>query len=77
VTNNLIGTFVSPRLLGRTVKLHPFVINVSVIGGGILLGPAGAILALPIAAMAKSLLDEFRPKSYRSDAARGVTTTLS
>ena len=77
VINNLIGTFVSPRLLGRTVKLHPFVINVSVIGGGILLGPAGAILALPIAAMAKCLLDEFRPKSYRSDAARGVTTTLS
>jgi len=63
VVNYLMGTFVSPRLLGRQVKLHPFVVNVSVIGGGMLLGPGGAILALPAAAMAKSLLDEFGPRA--------------
>jgi len=62
VVDYLLTTFVSPRLLGRQVKLHPFFINVSVIGGGTLLGPAGAILALPAAAMAKAVLDEFRPK---------------
>jgi predicted PurR-regulated permease PerM len=63
VVNNLMNTFVSPRLLGRQVKLHPFVVNVAVIGGGMLLGPGGAILALPAAAIAKSLLDEFGPRS--------------
>jgi len=62
VVNNLMNTFVSPRLLGRQVKLHPFVVNVAVIGGGMLLGPGGAILALPAAAIAKSLLDEFGPR---------------
>lgn len=78
VVNNLMGTFVSPRLLGRQVKLHPLVVNASVIGGGMLLGPAGAILALPVAAMAKSLLDEFAPEPSRSPASgSGVTTTTS
>jgi predicted PurR-regulated permease PerM len=62
VVNNLMGTFVSPRLLGRQVKLHPFIINVSVIAGAMLLGPPGAILALPAAAMTKALLDEFGPR---------------
>jgi predicted PurR-regulated permease PerM len=78
VVNNLIGTFVSPRLLGSQVKLHPLIVNVSVIGGGILLGPSGAILALPAAAMIKALLDEFGPRRYGSGVApSAVTTTLS
>jgi len=78
ILDNLMGTFVSPRLLGRQVKLHPLIVNLSVIGGGILLGPAGAILALPAAAIAKSLLDEFGPGGYGSGAASSaVTTTLS
>jgi predicted PurR-regulated permease PerM len=76
--NTLMQTFITPRLLGRAVKLHPFVVNVSVIGGGMLLGASGAILALPAVAAAKALLDEFAPRRYRSGAgASGVTTTLS
>lgn len=59
VVNNLMQTFVSPRLLGRQVRLPPLVVSLSVIGGGMLLGPAGAILALPAAAMGRALLDEF------------------
>jgi predicted PurR-regulated permease PerM len=78
VVNNVMQTFVSPRLLGRQVRLHPLVISLSVIGGGMLLGPAGAILALPAAAMIRVLLDELLPGRYGSSPpARGVTTTLS
>ena len=62
IVNSLMQTFVSPRLLGSQVKLHPFIVNVSVIGGGILVGPAGAILALPAIAIVKTLLDEFVPR---------------
>ncbi|MGH3054333.1 MAG: AI-2E family transporter, partial [Gaiellaceae bacterium] len=58
VVNNLMQTFVSPRLLGHQVRLHPLIISLSVIGGGILLGAPGAILALPAAAMTKALLEE-------------------
>lgn len=77
VVNNLMGTFVSPRLLGGQVKLHPFLVNMAVIGGGMLLGPAGAILALPAAAIAKALLDEFGPRRYGAEAPSSGVTTLS
>ncbi|HUL03432.1 MAG TPA: AI-2E family transporter [Gemmatimonadales bacterium] len=78
VVNNLIQTFASPRLLGRQVQLHPLIVNLSVIGGGMLLGPAGAILALPAAAMARVLLEEFVPRRQGSPSpSRGITTTLS
>lgn len=59
IINNLIGYLVSPRLLGREIKMHPFVITVSILAGGILLGPAGSILALPCAAMAQAVIAEF------------------
>jgi len=62
VTNNLLGYFVTPRLLGREVKMHPFVVTVSILGGGALLGPAGGILALPAAAMAQAVIAEFAPR---------------
>ena len=78
VVNNLMETFVSPRLLGRQMKLHPLIVNVSVIGGGMLLGPAGAILALPVAASVKALLDEFEAGIGEPELpARGATTTSS
>ena len=78
VVNNLMQTFASPRLLGRQVQLHPLIVSLSVIGGGMLLGPAGAILALPAAAMARVLLEEFLPQRHGSASpSRGITTTLS
>src|SRR5205085_5604852 len=59
VVNNLLGYFVTPRLLGHAVKMHPFVVTVSILGGGALLGPAGGILALPAAAMVQAVLTDF------------------
>jgi predicted PurR-regulated permease PerM len=69
VTNNLLGYFVTPRLLGREVKMHPFVVTVSILGGGALLGPAGGILALPAAAMVQAVIAEFAPRRARTAAA--------
>jgi len=62
IVNNLMGYFVTPRLLAREVKMHPFVVTVSILGGGSLLGPAGAILALPAAAMVQAVIAEFAPQ---------------
>ena len=67
VTNNLMGYFVTPRLLGHQVKMHPFVVTVSILGGATLLGPAGGILALPAAAMAQAVIAEFAPSSARRE----------
>ena len=73
VINNLMGTFVTPRLLGREVKMHPFVVTVSILGGGTLLGPPGAILALPAAAIAQSVIAEFASVGKGLDAGRSRT----
>lgn len=50
------GTFVTPRVMERYLKMHPFVVTVSVIVGARLLGPAGALLALPGAAVLQALI---------------------
>ena len=57
--NWLTGSFVTPRVMGRFLKMHPFVVTVSVLAGAELLGPAGAVLALPGAAVLQSLIDQF------------------
>jgi len=58
VINNLVGTFITPRVMGRYLEMHPFVVTVSVLAGGRLLGPAGAVLALPVAAVVQSVVAE-------------------
>ncbi len=59
--NWTIGTFVTPRVMGRWLKMHPFVVTVSVLAGARLLGPAGALLALPGAAMIQAVVAELAP----------------
>lgn len=67
--NQGVSLLVTPRLMGRHMKLHPFVIIVSILAGGTLLGPAGAMLALPLAAAIQSVVSEF---ARRSDGARAT-----
>jgi predicted PurR-regulated permease PerM len=58
VINWAVGTFVTPRVMGRYLKMHPFVVTVSVLAGARLLGPAGALLALPAAAVLQAIVAE-------------------
>jgi predicted PurR-regulated permease PerM len=55
--------------MGRYLKMHPFVVTVSVLAGAQLLGPAGALLALPGAAVLQAVIGELT--ATRSSAARG------
>jgi predicted PurR-regulated permease PerM len=70
VLNNVIGILVTPRVMGRHLKMHPFVVTVSILAGGQLLGPAGALLALPAAASAQALIEEFGPAKGRRSRAK-------
>jgi len=63
VVNWVVGTFITPRVMGRYLKMHPFVVTVSVLAGAKLLGPAGALLALPGAAVIQALIGELAPSS--------------
>ncbi|MEO7867537.1 MAG: AI-2E family transporter [Candidatus Eisenbacteria bacterium] len=67
VINQVVGFFITPLVMGRHMKLHPFVVTVSILAGGTLLGAAGAVLALPLAAAVQSVVSEFakRPPGGR------------
>ncbi|HTR98048.1 MAG TPA: AI-2E family transporter [Candidatus Acidoferrales bacterium] len=69
--NQGVSLLVTPRVMGRHMKLHPFVVIVSILSGGALLGAAGAVLALPLAAAVQSVVSEFarRPDGSRAGAA--------
>jgi len=56
-----IGSFVTPRVMSRYLKMHAFVVTVSVLAGAQLLGAAGALLALPIAAVLQAVIGELAP----------------
>jgi predicted PurR-regulated permease PerM len=58
VINWAIGTFVAPRVMGRYLKMHPFVVTVSVLAGARIFGPAGVLLALPGAAVLQAVVGE-------------------
>lgn len=62
VINFVIGLLVTPRVMGRHLQMHPFVVTVSVLAGAELLGPPGAMLALPAAAVLQALAEDFTPK---------------
>lgn len=47
-----------PRITARTMDLHPAVAFGSALGGAALLGPVGAVLAIPGAAMVQALLSD-------------------
>jgi predicted PurR-regulated permease PerM len=52
----------APRITARTMELHPAVAFGSALAGAALLGPIGAVLALPAAAMAQALAADWGDK---------------
>ena len=57
VLRQLEDYVIAPRVMGRAVGLSPLVVLVSVIGIGYLLGAAYVLIAIPIAAIASTLID--------------------
>jgi predicted PurR-regulated permease PerM len=55
VIQQVEGDVLQPLVLGRSVKLHPIVILLSLTAGAILAGIAGAFLAVPVTAVAVSV----------------------
>ena len=53
------GNVMAPFILGRSISLHPMLVILAVATGGALWGIMGAFVAVPIVAIAVSLLDFF------------------
>lgn len=56
----------APIIIGRTMRIHPVVVIISLIGGAQVAGLLGVILAVPIAVMAQEIIEYlFENKSQR------------
>ena len=74
------GMFITPKFIGGRVGLHPGVVIVSVIAFGSLMGFWGVLLAIPIVAMVKVIIESAIPyyldssiySSERFDALTGL-----
>lgn len=58
----IFDQMISPRLLGKTVGLHPILSIVALLAGNLLLGIIGMILAVPVAACIQILVLALVPK---------------
>ncbi len=60
ISNNLTGFFVSPKIVGDSVGLHPLTVILSVLAWSLILGGLlGALLAVPLTATLKVLLKRY------------------
>lgn len=59
VIQNFEGYVLAPRVMSRAVGVHGFVMLLAIAAFGALMGVAGAILAVPLAAIAQLLLNQF------------------
>ena len=59
VLRQLEDLFVIPQIMGRLTKLHPLVVLVSVLFGGHLFGVVGYVIAVPVVASSKIILEHF------------------
>lgn len=66
----LEGDLLAPLILGRTVKLHPVVILVSIVAFGVIAGIIGAFVAVPTVATIAAVVPHFRERVARSDGQR-------
>ena len=70
IIQQIDGNFIQPKLMGGSFSLSPILIIISVTVGGFYLGVLGMLMAIPIVAIFKDLLDEYiayREKKKREE----------
>lgn len=59
IANQVEGHVLSPLILGRTTNLHPVTVVIAILIGVAVMGITGALIAVPLAALGKLLLEEY------------------
>src|SRR5215208_5970155 len=62
----LEGNFLTPRIQGQALHMHPILVLLAVIAGGELAGLAGVVFAVPALAVFRVLFDFFRVRLRRN-----------
>lgn len=73
VVGQLEGHVLHPLVLSWAVRLHPVVVALSVIGGGVLAGVIGAVVAVPMVSVAWSVFGALRAPPVPAAEARTAT----
>jgi predicted PurR-regulated permease PerM len=68
LVQQLEGNLLQPLIVGRSVKLHPVAVLLSLTAGGVLWGVAGAFLAVPLTAVLAGTASYLRSSDRRRDA---------
>jgi putative heme transporter len=63
-SNLLLENFVEPRVMGRTLHIHPLIVLVVTALGGFLFGLVGLILAVPFTVIAGNAVARLRAKGF-------------
>ena len=71
VGQTLEGNFLSPKLVGDRVGLHPVWIMFALLAGGSLFGFTGVLIAVPVAAVLGVIVRHFLARYRESDLYRG------
>jgi len=72
----VIGNIVDPKIMGQSLDLHPVTILLSLIFWGMLWGIVGALMAVPITAVAKILLERFEGSRILAEVMAGRLDAL-
>ncbi|MGH9579916.1 MAG: AI-2E family transporter, partial [Terriglobales bacterium] len=62
------NAYIAPRIMQSTVDLPPLAVIIALILGGALAGILGALIAVPSAALAAVLIDEYLVKKEAAEA---------
>jgi predicted PurR-regulated permease PerM len=62
--NGVIGNFIEPRILGKSLGLSPLVVLISLIFWGWALGTVGMLLAIPLTILLKIIFDNREETKY-------------
>ena len=60
------GNIINPKLLSENVDVHPLLVVAALLGGGVLGGIAGMLIAVPTAALLKLQFDRHLERLERS-----------
>ena len=74
--NLALENFVEPKVMGRTLNIHPVVVLIVTALGGLLGGIVGLILAVPATVVAADAVSRLRSKGVLTDVANQAQPTL-
>ncbi|HEY6665302.1 MAG TPA: AI-2E family transporter [Propionibacteriaceae bacterium] len=75
-SNLLLENFVEPKVMGRTLDIHPLVVLVVTALGGLLGGIVGLILAVPATVIAANAIGRLRSKGFIDEVADRAEPTV-